>query len=150
MPQSFGAIYIHAIFSTKHREPTILDPWREELFTVLGGLTNLTGCQSLIVGGIADHVHLLFRMTRTITIADVMAQIKRFSSAWVNQKYPTEPQFHWQSGYGAFSVSSSNFDAVREYVRNQPEHHVKQTFQDEYREWLRRYRMEWDEQYVWD
>ena len=141
MPQSFGAIYIHAIFSTKHREPIILDTWREELFTVLGGLTNQSGCQSHIVGGVADHVHLLFRMSRTITIADAMAQIKRSSSAWVNQKWAPATHFHWQTGYGVFSVSSSSLDAVQEYVRSQPDHHAKQTFQDEYREWLRRYGM---------
>lgn len=84
MPQSFGAIYVHAIFSTKHREPTLSDPWREELFRVLGGLVNQTGSQSLVVGGVADHVHLLFRLSRTVSIADVMLQIKKASSTWVN------------------------------------------------------------------
>ena len=149
MPQSFGAVYIHAIFSTKHREPTILDGWRDELFTVLGGLVNQTGSQSLLVGGVADHAHLLFRLSRTMSIADVMAAIKKASSSWVNQRQASE-EFHWQTGYGAFSVSASSLDAVREYTRRQSEHHEKQTFQDEFREWLRRYHMEWDERYVWD
>lgn len=150
MPQPFGAIYLHTIFSTKHREPTIRDPWREELFTVLGGLINQTGCQSLIVGGVADHVHLLFRQSRTTSIADVMAEVKKQSSAWAHQHKPAATPFHWQAGYAAFSVSSTSVETVREYVRNQAKHHETQTFQDEYREWLRRYSMEWDERYVWD
>ena len=150
MPQSFGAIYLHTIFSTKNREPTILDPWHEELFNVLGGQVNNHGCQSLIVGGVADHVHLLFRLSRTSSIADVMLEVKKQSSSWVNQQKATRGDFHWQSGYGAFSVSSTNIEVVREYIPKQPEHHEKQTFQDEYREWLRRYGIEWDERYVWD
>lgn len=150
MPQSFGAMFVHAIFSTKHREPIILDPWREELFRVLGGLVNQSGSQSLIVGGVADHVHLLFRLSRTVSVADTMLAIKKASSAWVNQRPDATGTFHWQAGYGAFSVSASNLDPVREYIRRQPEHHQKQTFQDEYREWLTRYEEEWDERYVWD
>jgi putative transposase len=150
MPQSFGAIYVHVIFSTKQREPTILDPWREELFNMLGGLVNNVGCQSLIVGGVADHVHLLFRLSRTKSIAEVMTEVKKQSSAWVNQRKSTNAEFHWQSGYGAFSVSSTSIEIVREYIRNQPKHHEKQSFQDEYREWLQRYGETWDERYVWD
>jgi putative transposase len=150
MPQSFGAIYLHTTFSTKNRVPTILDSWREELFNVLGGLINNTGCQSLIVGGVVDHVHLLFRLSRTSSIAEVMLAVKKQSSSWINQHKVTNLEFHWQAGYGSFSVSSTNIDTVREYIRKQPEHHEKQTFQDEYREWLRRYGMEWDERYAWD
>ncbi len=123
MPQSFGAIYLHAIFSTKNREPTILDPWREELFNVIGGQVNNIGSQSLIVGGVADHVHLLFRLSRTSSIADVMLEVKKQSSSWVNQQKATRGDFHWQAGYGAFSVSSTNIEIVREYIRKQPEHH---------------------------
>jgi REP element-mobilizing transposase RayT len=150
VPQSFGAMYVHAIFSTKHREPTILDPWRDELFRVLGGLVNQSGSQSLLVGGVADHVHLLFRLSRTVTIADTMLAIKKRSSAWVNQRPETVAKFHWQAGYGAFSVSDDHLETVREYIRRQPEHHQKQTYQDEFREWLTRYHEEWDERYVWD
>jgi putative transposase len=150
VPQSFGAMYTHAIFSTKHREPTILDPWREELFRVLGGLVNQSGSQSLLVGGVGDHVHLLFRLSRTVTVADTMLAIKKASSAWVNRRADRVAQFHWQAGYGAFSVSADNLEVVREYIRRQPEHHQQQTFQDEYREWLKRYDEEWDERYVWD
>jgi putative transposase len=150
MPQSLAKVYLHVIFSTKNREPLLVDEWRDELFHVLGGSANNLGCQSLIVGGVADHVHLLFRLSRTITIADAVGKMKSTSSLWVNQTRGLPASFHWQGGYGAFSVSQSNVEAVREYIRRQPEHHKKQSFQDELREWLRRYEIEWDEQYVWD
>ncbi|HWG45766.1 MAG TPA: IS200/IS605 family transposase [Gemmataceae bacterium] len=150
MPQSLAKVYLHVVFSTKHRQPILADEWRDELFRVMGGATNNLGCQSLIVGGVADHVHLLLALSRTITIADAVGKIKSTSSLWVNQTRGLSNAFHWQGGYGAFSVSQSNVEAVREYIRRQPEHHAKQSFQDELREWLRRFEIEWDERYVWD
>ena len=150
MPQSLAKVYLHAIFSTKNREPMLADAWRDELFHVLGGAANNLGCQSLIVGGVADHVHMLFQLGRTITIADAVGKIKSASSAWVNQTRGLSEPFHWQGGYAVFSVSQSSVEAVREYIRKQPEHHEKKSFQDELREWLRRYGIEWDERYVWD
>ena len=148
MPQSLAKVYIHAIFSTKNREPVLLDEWRDELFHVLGGSANNLGCQSLIVGGVADHIHMLFQLGRTIAIAEAIGKIKCTASAWVNQRQKLP--FHWQGGYAAFSVSQSNVGIVREYIRGQDEHHAKQAFQDELREWFRRYEIEWDERYVWD
>ena len=150
MPQSLSKIYIHAVFSTKIREPLLADAWRDELFQVIGGTANEAGCQSFLVGGMPDHVHLLFLLGRTVTIADALGRIKSNSSAWVNQSRGVTMPFHWQAGYASFSVSQSNVDAVREYIRQQPEHHAVRSFQDELREWLRRYEMEWDERYVWD
>jgi len=150
MPQSLAKVYLHVVFSTKNRAPLLAHDWRPELFQVLGGATNNLGCQSLIVGGVTDHVHLLFVLGRTIAIADAVGKIKSTSSLWVNQTCGLAAPFHWQVGYGAFSVSQSNVEAVRAYIRGQPEHHRVQSFQDELREWLRRYQVEWDEQYVWD
>jgi putative transposase len=150
MSQSLARIYLHLTFSTKNREPSLADDWRDELFSVLGGATNSCGCQSLIVGGVADHVHLLFQLARTISLADAVNKIKSSSSAWINRTRGVPGEFHWQNGYAAFSVSQSNLDAVREYIVRQPEHHAKQSFADELREWLRRYEIQWDERYVWD
>ncbi len=150
MPQPLAKVYIHAIFSTKNREPLLADDWRDDLLHVLGGSANNLKCQSLLVGGVADHVHLLFQLGRTIAIADVVGRIQSTSSAWVNQTRSLAAPFHWQAGYAAFSVSQSNVEPVREYICRQPEHHAKQSFQDELREWLRRYEIEWDERYVWD
>lgn len=150
MPQSLAKVYVHAVFSTKNREPLLVDTWRDELFHVLGGTANNLGCQSLIVGGVADHVHMLFVLGRTIMIADAVGKIKSTSSAWVNQTHALAGQFHWQGGYAAFSVSQSQVEATREYIRQQAEHHEKQSFQDELRDWLQRYALEWDERYLWD
>ena len=150
MPQSLARVYIHAIFSTKYREPRLADEWREELFHVLGGAANNLGCQSLIVGGVMDHVHMLFQLGRTIAIADAIGKIKTTSSLWVNQTRGLPSPFHWQNGYGAFSVSQSKVVTVRDYIRRQPEHHAMESFQDEFRDWLRRYEIDWDERYVWD
>lgn len=150
MPQSLAKVYLHVIFSTKNRESLLSDEWRDELFRVLGGITNNLGCQALIVGGVAERVHILFQLGRTISIAAALSKIKSTSSAWVNQTRSLPMPFHWQAGYAAFSVSQSNLESVREYIRRQPEHHAKQSFQDELREWLRRYEIEWDERYVWD
>lgn len=150
MAQSLAKIYVHAVFSTLHRQPVLADTWREELFQVLGGVANNLGCQSLIVGGVADHVHILFALGRTITVSDAVGRIKSNSSAWVNQNKKLPMRFNWQAGYGAFSISQSNIEAVRTYIQQQPEHHGTQSFQDEFREWLRRYQIEWNERYVWD
>ena len=150
MSQSLAKVYVHAIFSTKNRDGLLADNWREECFGVLGGAANTLGCQSLIVGGMSDHVHLLFQLARTISLADAISKIKSGTSAWVNQSRGLTTPFHWQNGYAAFSVSQSSLDAVREYIFRQPEHHAKQSFADELREWLRRYEIAWDERYVWD
>jgi REP element-mobilizing transposase RayT len=125
MPQSLAKVYLHVIFSTKNREPVLGEDWREELHRVLGGAANNLGCQSLVVGGMADHVHLLFILGRTITIADAVGKIKSTSSSWVNQSRGLSRSFHWQGGYAAFSVSQSNVESVQEYIRRQPEHHMK-------------------------
>lgn len=149
MSQSLAKVYLHVVFSTKDREPLLTAGWRDELFQVLGGAANNLGCQSLIVGGVADHVHMLVQLGRTIAVADAVGKIKSTSSAWVNQTRGSPKPFHWQGGYAAFSVSQSNVEAVREYIHRQPEHHARKTFQDELRGWLRRYKIEWDEQYLW-
>jgi putative transposase len=150
MAQSLAKVYIHAVFSTKNREPILANEWRDELFHVLGGTANHLDCQALTTGGVADHVHMLFQLGRSITIADAIGKIKSTSSNWINQSRGLSAPFHWQGGYATFSVSQSNVEAVRQYIHRQPEHHAHQTFQDELREWLGRYEVEWDERYLWD
>lgn len=148
MPQSLAKVYLHGIFSTKHREPLLADDLCEELYRVMGGAINNQGCQSLLIGGVEDHVHVLFELGRTVSIADVFGKMKSTSSAWIADQIGKE--FHWQAGYAVFSVSQSNLEAVKIYIRNQREHHATKLFQDEVREWLRRYEIEWDERYLWD
>jgi REP element-mobilizing transposase RayT len=150
MDQSLAKISIHGIFSTKNREPFVDDAWADDLYHVLGGSANSLGCQLLIVNGHYDHVHLLFQLGRTITIADAIKTIKSNTNSWINQRGHLRMPFHWQSGYAAFRVSQSNLDEVRKYVRCQAVHHRHCTFQDELRLWLTRYQIEWDEKYLWD
>ncbi len=115
MPRSLAKLYVHAIFSTKNREPILFNAWRDDLFRVMGGTANNLGCQSLIVGGMPDHVHLLFQLGRTITIADAIGKIKSMSSLWINRTHKFVDPFQRQSDYAVFSVSQSNIEAVRAY-----------------------------------
>ncbi len=116
----------------------------------MGGTLNNMGCQSLIVGSVEDHAHVLFMLSRTRSLSDVIGKLKSASSSWIKSQNLTLATFEWQAGYGAFSVSQSNVESVREYIRNQKEHHKSESFQDEFRRFLIRYEVEFDERYVWD
>jgi len=138
-------------FSTKDRQSFLQDPGlRDELHKNLGGTCNRLECPVLRVGGVADHVHILCQLGRTIAIADLVKELKRDSSQWVKPKSPHLVELYWQNGYGAFSVSPSHVELVREYIANQEEHHRTVTFQEEFRRLLKKYGLEWDERYVWD
>ena len=151
MPQSLAAIYIHATWSTKERVPFLRDAGlRARMFEYIGGVSNNLDCTPIIVGGVEDHVHILARFARTTSTSDWIKEIKRGSSAWAKDIDPTTRKFQWQAGYGAFSVSYSNIGRVERYIANQEAHHRKQTFQDEYREFMRKHGIELDERYVWD
>jgi REP element-mobilizing transposase RayT len=151
MAQSLAKILLHAVFSTKERRPFLRDKaLREELHRYLGGILAHLDCQPMIAGGVEDHVHLLFAQSRTATIADVVKEVKRASSLWMKTRTPRVPDFAWQSGYGVFSIGQSQVDEVRAYIAAQEEHHRKISFQDEFRRLLQRYKIEFDERYVWD
>jgi putative transposase len=151
MPQSLSVVYLHLVFSTKDRRPFLRDEiLRSETHAWLGAASRELGCPPLLVGGVEDHVHLLARQSRTISQADWIKELKRTSSVWFKERAPAEREFAWQSGYGVFSVSASNIDAVRDYIARQPEHHRKWSFQDELRALLRKHGETWDERYVWD
>lgn len=151
MPQSLAQIYLHLVFSTKDRRPFLHDAAvRDEAHHFLGGTCNNLGCPVLRVGGIPDHVHILCRLGRTISVADLVKELKRESSQWLKTKSPDLADFFWQSGYGAFSLSPGHVEALRHYIANQEEHHQKESFQEEFRRLLTKYELEWDERYVWD
>src|SRR5882724_6001636 len=140
MPQSLAQIYLHIVFSTKDRRPFLQDTsLRDEVHRYLGGACKGLDCPVLRVGGVADHVHILCRLGRTITVANLVKELKRDSSQWVKTKAPTLADFYWQNGYGAFSVSPGHVGPLREYVGNQEEHHHTETFQEEYRRLLTKY-----------
>ena len=151
MPQSLGQIYVHIIFSSKARRPFLQDAAiRDELHRYLGGACNKLDCPALRVGGVADHVHILCRLGRTVSVGELVRELKRESSQWVKTKSPSLADFYWQNGYAAFSVSPSDVEPIREYIARQDEYHRSETFQDEYRRLLRQHGLEWDERYVWD
>ena len=151
MAQSLANILLHVVFSTKNRAP-YLDPpaVREGMSGYLVGTLRNIGCPSLATHCVADHVHVLCQLSRTLTVAKLVEEIKTSSSKWIKQEHPRLTEFHWQAGYGAFSVSQSNAEQVRQYIANQESHHRQRTFQDEFRELLRRHELEWDERSVWD
>ncbi len=148
MPQSLARNLIHLVFGTKSREPFIILAIRERLHAYLAGTANELGCPAIEVGGVADHVHILFVLSRTLTLIKLVEEIKKGSSKWMKEN--GEPRFYWQNGYGAFSVSVRDEDAVAKYIANQEDHHRAVGFQEEYRDFLRKHRIEWDERYVWD
>ena len=150
MPQSLSRILIHLVFSTKNRECVLTPVIQTELHPYLAGMLDNLQCPSLRVGGVQDHVHLFFGLSRTRTIAEVVETVKTSSSKWIKTKGAAFADFHWQSGYGAFSVSQSDAETVAAYIRNQAQHHQKMTFQEEYRRLLERYQVTFDENYVWD
>jgi REP element-mobilizing transposase RayT len=138
----------HLVFSTKNREPFIAADQRERVFAYLAGTLNAIECPVIIVGGVADHVHLPFVLARTLPLCKAVEEVKKESSKWAKEHVHRE--FYWQNGYGAFSVSPSVVPSVVAYIENQEEHHRDMTFQDEFRRLLRRNGLEWDERYVWD
>jgi REP element-mobilizing transposase RayT len=151
MPQSLAKILVHTVFSTKERRPFLRDQsLREELHRYIGGVLAKHDCQPLIVGGVEDHVHILSTLSRTGTPAEMVKEAKRGSSLWLKKQNAALYDFEWQNGYGMFSIGYSQIDAARQYIANQEAHHREVSFQDEFRDFLRQYAVEFDERYVWD
>jgi REP-associated tyrosine transposase len=151
MPQSLAKILVHTVFSTKQRRPFLRDrKLRIEMHAYLGGILANLDCQPIIVGGVEDHVHLLYALARTRDAATMVKEVKRGSSLWIKTKSPELRDFSWQNGYGIFSMGFSQIPEVKQYIANQEEHHRKMSFQDELRTLLQRYQIEYDEHYVWD
>lgn len=151
MPQSLANILVHLVFSTKDRAPFLQNPGtRAQLHSELGAVSKALGCSTVIVGGIEDHVHILARQARTISLADWVKELKRVTSIWIKKQSPQFSAFAWQAGYGAFSVSPSQSAKVEGYIRQQEDHHRERDFKAEFRELLERHGIEYDERYVWD
>jgi putative transposase len=150
MPQSFAYNYIHITFSTKNREMLITNEIKDELFDYLGGICKRLECNPLRVGGYNDHIHILCLLSKKIALVNLMEELKKSSSRWIKTKGNRYQEFYWQGGYGAFSVNPSQTEVVINYINDQEEHHKKATFKDEYRAFLKKYMIEFDERYVWD
>src|ERR1051326_6759694 len=150
MPQSLSQVILHIVFSTKDRRPFLDPSIRPRMHAYLATVCRDCGCEAYRVGGVADHVHIAARMGRTISQADLLEKIKKTSSAWIKTQGKQFQSFFWQSGYGSFSIGQSQLDDLIRYVNNQETHHRTKTFQEEYRELLLKYNVEFDERYVWD
>jgi REP element-mobilizing transposase RayT len=150
MPQSLSSILIHLIFSTKNREPFITPAIEAELHPYMASIFRALKSPSLTIDGTSDHVHILFSLGRIITVADLVEEVKTGSSKWIKTKGLEFRNFHWQKGYGAFSIGESNVAALKRYIGSQKQHHKRIAFQDEYRKFLKSYGLDYDERYVWD
>jgi putative transposase len=150
MPLSLSYVLIHVVFSTKDRYPFLHESIRPDLHAYLATVARNAGCECYRVGGVADHVHFAIRLKRTTTIAALVEELKTSSSKRLKTKSPKLSKFGWQRGYGVFSVSPSDLNALTGYIDGQEAHHAKHSFQDEMRAFLKKYGIEFDEQYLWD
>lgn len=150
MSQSLSKLYVHLVFSTKHREPLLLSPLRGPMHAYLATVLENQDSPAVKIGGTSDHVHSLFRLSKNYSLAKIVEEIKTSSSKWVKTQGKHLANFHWQSGYGAFSVGPADVEKVAEYIAQQEARHRTVSFEEEYRKLLESHGIEFDERYVWD
>jgi len=148
MSNTYTQIYIHYVFAVQNRFGLIQHRWRDELYKYMTGTITNKGHKLLQIGGMSDHIHALVSMSPKQSPSDLMADIKRSSSLWINNKHLAMGKFSWQEGFGAFSYGKSQIPNIAHYIENQERHHKKRTFMEEYLEFLRLFEIEYDERYV--
>ncbi len=150
MPQSYTNLIYHLVYSTKDRRPLITENRQSRLYDYIGGMIRKRGGISLAIGGMSDHVHILAKLRPDKALSDVLRDIKANSTGWMHEVFPEMRDFSWQKGYGAFTVSYSQVESVKEYILNQEEHHKKhESFRDEFIKMLRANDIDFDEKYLW-
>ena len=150
MSQSLAKIIVHIVFSTKNHAPFLSSDIRGKLFAYLAGILKKLDCNPILINGVEDHVHILCLLSKNQMPCKVVEKLKSHSSKWIKTKTPEAGAFQWQNGYGIFSVSQSNLASVKNYIAGQDDHHRRSSFQDEFRAFLKKYDVQYDEQYVWD
>ena len=150
MAQSLAHLLIHLVFSTKHRVALLADEDRDELHACIGEIVKYRKGALLSAGSVADHIHLLVAQPRTCSVSDLIQDIKADSSAWLKTKGADYSDFHWQAGFGAFSISPTHRPVLEKYIAGQADHHRKFSYQDEFRRLLNEHGIQFDERYVWD
>jgi len=150
MPQSLARLHVHLIFSTKNRERLLHEGVRDPLHRYMATVLQNLECPPVLINSVEDHVHILIDLARTVSVSNAVEEVKTTSSKWIKLQGKEFAGFAWQAGYGAFAVSESNVSAVRQYIAEQAEHHRRKTFQEEYRQFLERHSVAFDERYVWD
>ena len=148
MSQSLTQLYVHIIFSTKHRHDFITDEIKEELYSYISKILKSYNSPPLQIGGTNNHIHILCKLSKNYTLCKIIEEIKKNSSKWMKSKGIVN--FFWQGEYGVFSVSQSQLEVVKKYIINQVEHHRTKTFENEFRYLLKKNRIVFDERYVWD
>lgn len=150
MPQSLSKIILHIVFSTRNRESWIFPELRQELYAYLATICKAHKSYALKIGGTVNHIHIATTLPRTLTVSKLVEEIKKSSSKWIKKKDVRLNKFVWQAGYGVFSVGGSQSDDLVRYIEQQEDHHRQKSFQEEYREFLKKYNTEYDERYLWD
>ena len=148
MANTYHQIYLQVVFAVKYRQAVIKKEWKHQLYAVIGNIINETKCKTIIVNGMEDHVHCFLALKPVVSISELMKTVKAKSSKYINDHALTPERFGWQEGYGVFSYSQSGVDAVYKYIQNQEEHHKKQNFKDEYENFLKKYQVAYDNQYL--
>ena len=149
MPHSYLSNLMHCVFSTKERHTFITPQMQQRLWPFIGGIAKENGMKALAIGGVADHVHVLLSLPATMPVAKAMQLIKGGSSKFIHETFPDMRNFAWQEGYGAFSISLSHVEQTIAYIQRQAEHHRKKTFEEEFRAFLRKHSIEYDERQGW-
>lgn len=149
MSHTFSNLLTHVIFSTSARAPLLVEGFRGDMHAYLGGIIRELRGSALVIGGTADHIHMLVRLPCDVAIADCMRVVKTNSSRWVHERWTERRSFAWQAGYGAFSVSESGRSRTVDYIQRQEEHHRKMTFEDELVSFLEKQGVEFDKRYLW-
>lgn len=149
-PGTFTQIYIQVIFSPMHREALLHHPERSRILEYMSGIITNLGHKSIIINGMADHVHLFIGLNPNLSISDTVKEIKRSSALFINEQKIFPGKFQWQNGYGGFSYSHSHIDRVYNYILHQQEHQRKKTFREEYKEFLNKYQVEFQDQYLFE
>jgi putative transposase len=145
---TYHQIYLQTVFAVKYREAVIEKDWKLQLFSVIGNLINEANCKTIIVNGVEDHVHCFLGLKPVVSVSELMKTVKAKSSKYINDHSLTPHRFEWQEGYGVFSYGQSQVEKVYKYIQNQEEHHKKQTFKVEYVELLKKFNIDYDEQYL--
>lgn len=148
MSNTYTQLYIHCVFAVKYREAIIQLEWEERLHKYITGIVQNNGHKLIAINSVQDHIHLFIGIDPKQSLSDLMRLIKGDSSEFINKEKLTKRKFSWQEGYGAFSNSRSQIDAVVKYIENQKQHHLKKTFRDEYLEILRDYEIDYNEKYI--
>lgn len=141
---------MHIVFSTKHREPLITESVKEELYAYMTTVCKNMECHLIKIGGTSDHIHILCMLSKKVALVKLMEILKSHSSGWIKTRSNDYSNFYWQDGYGAFSVNPTEVEIVINYISNQEEYHKKRSFQDEFRTILKKYKVAYDEKYIWD